>query len=842
MGREPFDAIKVNKISLSSKGVLVDCLVLPLFTVTEIKENMETSHESRDLVKEYEKKEQIVTFSDQNPASEVKHTPAPVTIPKHLSGTCEYRDHSIRDFLARPRNVVTFTWAAADAVGTVKMTSLCPDVLLTTLMNICKVRDFRFFRCNIQYAFKLNMNVMSVGRLTAFTYPQPAQIGDQINTTSLTNISGLQHANIEAGSSNVTMLEVPFVYRRSAYDFLNDVADPWATVGVVVYNALRSSSGSTSGSVAVWVAANKDTIELDVPTTQEIPVYPPPVTAGPMLFAQSTEAQINAESGAISSKIARASEVADTIANMGLGPVSEAAGAASWVTEILSKGLAAFGYSKPTNEQTIAPMVQQPARNYTHFNGDDNSVVMGADTRNAIKIETRVFGTKKDEMDIGYVISQPMFIETFSWSMSDTPGKVLRSWPVTPGFCPIAPVATQVESTYLSYVASLFQYWRGSLSYKLDFIANRFYQGTIGVAFLSGVYTAPATITLADIEAAPKVICQVTDSTDCTFVVPYNLATPFMEVQLGSRTSTGATFTYAGLNSPTVSAGTCIVYVVNTLTGPATIPSSIDVNLYISGCANTEFAIPSIPRYAPVPITLPSARQSKSKNSATMRAQSSKVPVGLNTAKGEEAAMQHIFLAKAEKPWDSSFHEISMGDAQFNLRQLTRMFSPMKEDALPDDNALTVDPSYFGWDLTDFTCNRLFRIARMYAYWRGSVRYKFIPDLPSGVVSPTFKVWTYSKGYSPPDVPAYDPAPYPAESNVGFSWVVNMAQTPFLEFSLPFYRNVYAELVSTDTATRRNKAQITTSLAGVSYSLLCAAGDDFTFGFLIPPPKMQLNT
>lgn len=797
------------------------------------------------MLPEYEKVEQIVTYSDQNPESNVSHTQVPVTIPRKLRDVSEIRYHSISDFLERPRNVFNFTWSTASPAGTTLMAAYCPDVLFTTEMCLCKARDFRYFKADINFTFKLNMNVMSVGRLIVVTYPQPLKIGNQVNKTSLTNLTGFQHAFIEAGSSNSVNFKVTFVYSRGAYDFLYDVQDPWAGVAAVVFNPLKSSSGSASGTVAVWCNVVKGTVEFDVPTTQANSVYPPPFTPStPPLFAQSTEAKVQAEKGTISGGIAKAASVAKTIGGMGLGPVSEVAGAASWVGDIVSNALSAFGYSKPANQQTIAPMVQQPARNYTHFNGDDSSVVIGADARNSIDIDTKLFAIEIDEMDINYVISVPMFLYSFKWNMSDTPGKVLFQAPVTPGFCPNSPNTTSVGTTYLNYVASMFEYWRGSLKYKLGFVANRFYQGTVGVAFLSGVFTITNPIPLDEIEAAPKVVCQVTDSTDCTFVVPYNISTPFLKVQLASLTSVGTKFTHAELLDPTISAGTLVIYVINGLTGPATVPDEIDVNLFIAGTDNTKFAIPSLPVYVPVPIVeeevlSPLNEKDEEQPFAHMNA----VPDGLNNAKGEKDCMEHVFLAKSEPSKKTTFHEMSMGDAQFSLRQLTRMFSVIQEGTIPASNALTLDPSDFGWTLTDFTNNRLFRIARMYGYWRGSVRFKFIPVVPDSSYLPTFKVWSYSKDLSPPDTPSYVPAPFPAEGNVGFSWVTNAGQTPFIEFSMPFYRNVYIELLSDTVATKRNKVQILPGVTGsCDYSVLSAAGDDFTFGFLLPPPDLQLLT
>ncbi len=824
-----------------------------LINIAENSNNSSSSHESRDTVEEFMVEEQIVDFSDQNPMSEVKRNDVPVTVPRFLSCNTEARNHSIFDFLKRPRNVSSITWSTTDAINDQLGSWYCPDILFTTEMNLCKIRDFRYLRCNIVFEFKLNINVMSVGRLIVYTYPQPFVIGGNLNNADRASKTGFQHGFIDAGTSQVLRFKVPFVFRKAAYDFLVDapsVADPdgnpWAQVDMHVFNVLQATSGSSSGTVAVWVHA--EDIELDIPTKQAIPVYSAPVARPPQKYnfkaqMKTDDSQDNSKEGQISDKLHSVSQLGSTVAQMGLGPVSEIAGAASWVADIASKSMRAFGYAKPKNKQTIAPMIQQPMKNYTHCVGDDSSIVLGMDPRNSINVNTRLFATTHDEMDINWVISKPMLLESFQWSKAQVTGTVISWWPVTPGYC-AGSTTTTVAPSFLAYVSHMFELWRGSITYKLSFVGNHFYQGSLALAYLSGVYTNPgASITPDEIEAAPKIVCQITNSTECVFKVPYALATPFCEVRLGSRNAVND-FMIDNLLFPEISTGIVVLYVVNQLTGPATVPNVIDVNLFVSGGADMTFAIDSCPRYAPVPRTIPvPVRQEKTpeRRKPVYKAQANLgVPQNLNLGAGEQPVMQHTMLKSNDRPKDIRFHEMSMGDASISLRSLTRQFSIIYEGTIPLNDALTVDPAYFGWDETSTWNCRFWRIARMYAYWRGSVRYKFMPNIPQDQNYPVVVVRTYRKELSPPDSPTIITGSFPSNENIGFFYAMNIAQTPVLEIELPFYQNRFIAMNSNINSVPRNKAQISVNFpAACSFALSCAAGDDFTFGFLIAPPPLQ---
>lgn len=765
---------------------------------------------------------QIVQFEDQSGLSTVRKE-NPQDPKRSLYSYDETRDHSLYNFLERPRNVESVTWATTDAVLTLLGSWNLPDILFSSKMNASKLSDFRFLRTKVLFRFALNANKFCTGRLIAVCEPMPALTSGNRNFQSLTSLTGYPHCFIDAGHAPTVEFEIPFISRNMAYDFKNTIQ--WAAVSLFVFNPLNGSSGSDTADIAVYVSAvNPD---LAVPTPNDVAVVP---------IAHS-EAQSSATSGSISGPLKTVSSVAGTVAGLGLGPVSEIGAAVAWVSEIGAKAAQAFGYSKPPNEETVGPMVQQPARNLTSYNGVDNSITLGYEARNSVAIDNTLFGSGVDEMDINYVCSRLSFIESFTWSETDAAGVVLRSFPVSPGLCG-AQTTTTVTPTLLAYIAHMFRNWRGDMTYKLSFVANAFYSGRIGFAFLSGHTAITSPIDTAAIEAAPKVICDIRNSTDCVLSVPWAVNRPYLRVRLASRTSTGSNFTYANLINLNSSAGLIVVYVVNPLVMPATVPSSVQINLFSAGGSNMEFSNPTCPFYVPVsrtgPVSTKALMAKRPKESDfEPHSGSDSVPEELNTVAGI-IPPNTTLLSSHSIPKDCTFAACTMGERVISLRALTRQFSVVSSGASATTEGLVMDPLYFGHTVVSPYNSRLYRIARIFAFNRGSQRYKIFYRPSTTEIYTSYAVTSYVSSSATISAPTTIAQPFPfAGTEIGYSYQYCLQTTPVLEISIPMYANDFLRVNSDANGVDRNRVIVyPLSTAANIYEIYQAAGDDFTFGFL----------
>jgi len=827
----------------------------------------DNTKETDGVAVEFSDKQQITEFNDQSGLSVVQKENMTVQAPSFQP--TESRDHTIYNFLERPRNVATITWGSASTPGTVIFDMNLPDEILSSDMTVCKTADFRFFSCNSKIRFQINANKFAIGKLMVVAFPVPSLTGSLENGSNLTSLTGYPHCFIDAGSGATVEFEVPYMGRKIQYDMLRDSAAPWARISVYVFNPLNGTSGSTTAEVSIYLSATK--ICLSVPTPQHITPFTPArktfkTSSFPFVkpryanyHACMSEAEEAATKNSISTSIRKVGNMASAVGGLGLGPISTAANVGASIADVAASALQAFGLSKPQNYQLTAPMVQQPAKYYSSFNGTDNSIPLAYDAQNGIDHKLNMFCTSKDEMDIAYVASKPTFIETLTWTTSQVSGTVIASWPVTPGFCG-AVSAGEVAPTLLAFITHMFSYWRGSISYKLDFTANQFYSGRIALSFFPGYSTITSPVDLSEVEAAPKVVCDIRQSTDCVFTAPFLLNVPYLETYVASRTSTAASMDYAGLTNLNRSGGLMVLYVINQLAAPATVPSSIYINLFAFGGPDLEFAVPICDKYVPVHAVTPAnignkplSKKNKNKKKEGNRTlsvnsfvacMSDPVPENLNLAAGASAGPASCKMLVASTPPTgklTNFAATSIGEKTLSLRSLCKMFSVSYAGAVPANEGITVDPCWFNFNDESTTVTRIDRISRIYAFWRGGMRYKFMPQMTDTVDFPLWSMTTYYAPEGPATETGNVGPPFDIGDGIGFSSTLNMQETPFMEVMIPFYHRDYLEVV-TDLENSSHLAAVFYPLFNDGTSemtVLKAGADDFTFGYLIGPPNLK---
>jgi len=753
---------------------------------------------------------------------------------------------NIQQFLRTPRPVDNFSWAATDSALTSLAAYELPNIILSSTMPCCKVADFRFFRCDIRFRFKINVNKFAIGSLLVVALPVPTLTGALQNPTSLTAWSGYPHMFIDAGSGPETEFVVPYVHRKLNYDLINDstpgIGEPWAGVQVLVFNPLNGSSGSNTAHLTTYVSA--ENIHLSMRAPQNLTPFAPSVakTRKGWKAKSSSEPVIASAIGGLSTIAKTVSKVVGAVDRMGEGPTEEDGAAGAWLEPLMSTALDIFGFSKPTNFSNSNPMSQYNAKFYASHNSIDNSCTLAFDARNAVNISRATFGTTKDELDINYVCSKPMFLQTINWSTSATPGTVLASWPATPGFCASA-TTTTASPTFLAYASHMFNYWRGGISYQLNFHCNSFYSGSVGLAFLSGLYTVVSPVTLATTESAPKVICDLKNSTTCNFDVPFVSNQAWNRVRLASRTSTGTGFTYAGLLNKDVSTGLMVLYVQNPLVAPATVPTTIYINLFSSGSSDFQLSSPCTQLYLPVPAVAPDPELRKRSVKRGWVARSNTVPPGVVQAAGEDLANTHRMVDKPSIAKDTKFNAATIGEQVTNLRQLTRCFSYSDNYDMLSGECLTVDPAYYNYDATTSLCTRLDRVARLYCFFRGGMRYKFVPT-PTTIVNGTCMVFTSTTASPTAAAPVIVPpaGPFPFADEVSFSTTCSTITNPFVEVMIPFYHKDYSDIFTDTSCSDRIRATFIPGLWGnYTLTVLRAAADDWDAGYLIGPPDIQLT-
>nr|WPV63213.1 MAG: polyprotein [Jingmen bat iflavirus 1] len=209
--------------------------------------------------------------------------------------------------------------------------------------------------------------------------------------------------------------------------------------------------------------------------------------------------------------------------------------------------------------------------------------------------QTKHPDVETDEMTVNFVKRKFQLLDIFVWRTQDSTGTLLWSIPANP----IPPrdrihVSIPADSskqllagyqlTPVGFVSSIFEYWRGSLEYRFDFVATNFHEGRVMLAYIPGIDEL-ATPTLEQARASPHVVLSLQDTLSYTWRVPYISDTPWWPRR------------YAGdslLNNHN-SPSKIFIFVANELVLGETVPPSLEVLVYMRGGEDFEVAVPVQP-------------------------------------------------------------------------------------------------------------------------------------------------------------------------------------------------------------------------------------------------------
>lgn len=720
----------------------------------------------------------------------------------------------MRNFLERPVLYLKGTWTGAQVQLDTINSRTIPDIANESTMIRGKMDDFRFFKATINFRVVVNAQPFAVGRVIVWWSPLEDARGAYAPVISLPIITGYPNVEVDAGSGNEAVLKVPFAYPYAIYDLKAQTNPEWGTLRITVMNPLGVASGSNTAEVTVYRWYSNVVLSTPAPTA---------VGQG------ETESEVTGHEGLISAPAGKVEAIASAIGKFPLGPVSEVANAVSWVAKI-TKGVAeAFGYSKPPSDEAIKKICNFQAAGLTNYNGVDNSVTLGYNYENSLDVNTKVFGSCRDEMDISYVCSRSCYMKEFTWATTAVTGDILTQWQVHPGIC-LNVDGTYMAPTLLAYVANMFAYWRGGIQYRVSFVKNNFYSGRIAFAFVSGDTVLTSPVDTAEMEAAPKVICDIRDNGECLLTVPYLSRYAWQRSQTLATGTVGSTF----------SAGLVVAYVINPLKANDNTVSTITANVYVRGDTDIEFAMPigSYSRVLLGPIPSPLKKKDKLKRRAVGQMYKTQKPIELKDV--NDAAGKEMFEKSVLRPFEGG--KLAMGEKIVNLRCLTRMFSPITPDAVSPFPKITLDAS--GWFgngvLVSGNHCRYHIVGGIYVMHRGAMRVKALPyNFDTG--TSTFALNAYTDTYAGAPFEPTDAYVDTGSDQLRFVQPVNTNNTPFLEVSLPYYQIQNAAVRTTSAQGNfRNVVTFealggTSSFAGTFYQ---ACGDDFTFGLLVGPPLL----
>lgn len=522
----------------------------------------------------------------------------------------------LSEFLSRPVRIANLTWAQSDPVGVIA--TLSPWNLFFNNASIkYKLNNFSFLRANLKVKFVINASPFLYGSMRACYQPLPAFKASTIVAGTAAGISNSEFIPysqqpgvwLKPQHSEGAEMTLPFFYPRAYLkaQVLQDFTD-MGTLRMIIYNILRSANGATGQSVSVQVYAWAEDVVLAGPSVG-LALQADEYGTGPVSGPASTVALVASKLRTIPviGKFATATE-------MGAKAVAGIAKLFGFTNVPVIEP--AMPYRPSAFPQMASPEIGFPVEKLT------------LDSKNELSIDPSILGLSSvDELAIGKFATKQSYLISSGWSTATAVDTPLFTAKVTPSMV----VGTQTTGTLFQYtplgvISELFRSWRGDIIFTFRFIASPFHKGRVRISydpFNSGVQSTADT--------GPTTFNKILDlgqETEVDVRIPYQQAlawcytyTDYNNLNFSTSTTPALAFT------DTFDNGILSVKVLTQLTAPVA-TSAIEMQVFVRGADNIEFANPRSFQSSMTALTVQSEEYSEDRKGTSMdMGSSSEAPV-----------------------------------------------------------------------------------------------------------------------------------------------------------------------------------------------------------------------
>jgi hypothetical protein len=378
------------------------------------------------------------------------------------------------EVLGRSYKVTEFVWAENDTAGQAITSLKFPQVLFDIPQIANKLEWFALFRCKgVKISVRINSTMFHYG---AIGMSHVSGVGDptivdpvlgvdhQIHTRTFRQRMNNHVVILKAMTGETIEQKIPWEIPLQWLDVRKNVQyGRQAIIGEVWFDVMTPlfAVASSIQPVNVSVFANFIDPEVTAPLASTDPWPPPPF----MVNTQSTEEK---------EKTDIMTQVTDGVSSV----VSSFQSAVSMAAPIVEA--AALLLDKPGTLQ--APTLVENRSGFgTYYGYGSNQyprMSLHPDAKTDVDSSMSTVGLKPS---IRQLISVPGYWGEFSFQSTTNVGKELAAYRVSP--CEWFYEDGMYNPTYLSYVASLFRYWRGSIDYHFHFITSKFVTARVRIAF-----------------------------------------------------------------------------------------------------------------------------------------------------------------------------------------------------------------------------------------------------------------------------------------------------------------------------------------------------------------------
>lgn len=524
---------------------------------------------------------ETVSFMDLQPHSTI-------TIPhseEEVADNMAMDSVSLADFLSRPVLISTLNWAETDGVGT--KTSIKPYHLLFNTATIkYKLNNWAFIKCNLHLRFVYNASPFYYGSMMVNWRPlhglSPSLLYDDSTAKLLIPFSQMPgRVMIEPQTPEDQVMTLPFFW---PVNFLRaELASDFQNMGDLYFNivnTLKSANAVSGVGITVKVYAWATDVVLSGPSVG--------------LSMQDGSMDEYAMDGPISKP---ASAIANIAARLGDLPII---GRFATATQI---GASAIGHIAKLFGFTNVPVVNDqngfqprplPPIATTDIGFPFEKLTV--DSKNELTIDHRSVGlSPADELPIASIVQRESYLTSFNWVTTDAADTVLFSSAVTPSLWDASGTSNQyIYMTPMAWAASMFDYWRGDVIFRFKVTCSKYHRGRFKISFDPDGYAGLNVTTDQSSHLIMTKIVDISEETNVEMRIPYQQYKAWLATaRVNTMTSTNKHWSTSTFHHSRGSDNGNLVVTVQTLLTAPVDPSTVNVQVFVRGAENMDFASPT---------------------------------------------------------------------------------------------------------------------------------------------------------------------------------------------------------------------------------------------------------
>lgn len=489
--------------------------------------------------------------------------------------------YSLGEFLKRPTLITTYRWTENDTPG-MKLSFDPWNLYFTNTSIKNKLQGFNFIRATLNVKFLVNGSPFYYGKLGAFYRPLANQMTNTVPTSvpvALQQIAVSQrpHVWLDNQSTSNEEMTLPFLYPL-----------PWASLRTAStmtdlgsielwqYATLRSANGVTTNGIDITVYAYCADFEL----------------AGPTALSVLQADKEYRQDGQISGPASTVARVAGALKQV---PMIGGLATATEMAANMTAGVANFfGFTNVPNVSDVNPYKNIPFQ-LASSSISEPVMKLSLQPKQEIAVGSDdMGGSAEDELMISKLVQRESFLCGTLWTTTANDNDTLFVGGVSPSFYAFDSSTSAVAHTPLSYWSVPFEYWRGSIIFRIKVVRSQYHRGRLNINWDVGAKVISDIPNFGDPNTM-NVVLDLDQSDEVEVEIPYVQAKTFLRCGMNQSAlpswRTWENSNAASIINPIDYNGLFSVKVMNRLTAPEA-TSDVDVLVFVRAGKDFQFAAP----------------------------------------------------------------------------------------------------------------------------------------------------------------------------------------------------------------------------------------------------------